>query len=472
MTISAPKPIMIVDDEPEILMAVDTTLRMAGIEHVVTISDSRQVMPCIRQQIPALVLLDLNMPHLNGVRLLQMIRETWLQVPVVILTGAIELDTAVQCMKLGAADYLVKPVEESKLLAVVAQILNEGVAQTAQIEASGMPSDLKHPEAFRHIITQNSEMFAIFCYLEAIARSLQPVLILGETGVGKELIGKAIHTVSHRPGALVVVNVAGLDDNVFSDTLFGHLPGAFTGATRQRPGLVEEAAGGTLFLDEIGDLAIVSQVKLLRLLQEGEYLPLGSDRLKHANVRIVAATNQDLWELEGRGAFRTDLLYRLSTHTLKLPPLRNRLEDLPLLVDSFVREAAAELHKPAPDIPESLIEYLNIQPFRGNIRELKSILHDAVSRHQKGPLTCDWVMGVHGRDAVSASEANYDKLPTLKEASQRLVEKALAQTGGNQSAAAKILGISQQALSKRLQKQQAEKPFSSDSKSLFEKTYN
>jgi len=456
-----PKSILIVDDELEILMAVDTTLRMAGFEHVTTISDSRQVLPHIEQQLPGLVLLDLNMPHINGVRLLQMIRETWPRVPVVILTGAIELDTAIACMKLGATDYLVKPVETTKLLTVVNQTFNDADDQATLTEASDLFRRLKHPEAFRHIITQDEQMFSIFHYLEAIGPSRQPVLVLGETGVGKELIGKSIHALSQRKGSLVVVNAAGLDDNVFSDTLFGHVPGAFTGATRMRPGLIEEAAGGTLFLDEIGDLAMTSQVKLLRLLQEGEYLPLGSDRLRHSDARIIAATNQDLWDSESKGTFRTDLLYRLSTHTLKLPPLRNRLEDLPLLIDSFVRQAAEELKKPVPTIPESLVEYLKTQTFRGNIRELKSMLHDAVSRYQKGLLTCDLFMGAHYRETIPGPDIFYEKLPTLKQASQRLVEKALAQTGGNQSAAAKILGISQQALSKRLQKQQAEKPFSS-----------
>ena len=449
------RPIFIVDDEPEILVAVDTTLRMAGFDNIITISDARDVIRQMEREIPALILLDLNMPHINGGRLLKIIRKTWPRIPVIVLTGTIEVDTAVRCMKIGAMDYVIKPVEEERLIKAVKQALEWD--ETGAGEKKPLHQDLfaqiKNPKAFRHIITQDKQMHSIFHYVEAVAPSLQPVLIFGETGVGKELIGQSIHTLSGRKGELVQVNVAGLDDNVFSDTLFGHVPGAFTGADKTRPGLIEKAAGGTLLLDEIGDLAISSQVKLLRLIQEGEYLPLGSDRTRKSDVRIIASTNQDLWALEKEGRFRKDLIYRLSTHTLTLPPLRDRLLDLPLLLDRFVCQAADELDKPIPDIPKDLIELLETYPFKGNIRELKSMVHDAVSRYEQGPITADLFKGLA---ALATQEAGLDEdsdsLPTLKEASNCLVEKAMAQTGGNQSAAAKILGISQQALSKRLQK--------------------
>ena len=249
------------------------------------------------------------------------------------------------------------------------------------------------------------------------------------------------------------VNVAGLDDNVFSDTLFGHVPGAFTGAQKARQGLIEQAAGGTLFLDEIGDLALTSQVKLLRLLQEREYLPLGSDQIRHSDARIIASTNLDLWSLEKKGCFRKDLIYRLSTHTLTLPPLRERLLDLPLLLDRFICQAANELDKPVPELPKTLIEQMETYPFKGNIRELKSMVYDAMSRYKKGPITADLFKGLitSGLGPWLEDDPAFS-LPTLKEASRELVEKAMKQTNGNQSEAAAILGISQQALSKRLQK--------------------
>ncbi len=274
------RPILVVDDEPEILMAVDTTLRMAGFNNIVTINDARDVIRHMEREIPGLILLDLNMPHINGGRLLKIIRKTWPRIPVIVLTGTIEVDTAVQCMKIGAMDYVIKPVEEERLIQSVKQAL--ALEETGETGKKPLHQDLfaqiKNPAAFRHIITQDQKMHSIFHYVEAIAPSLQPVLVSGETGVGKELIGQCIHDLSGRKGKLVVVNVAGLDDNVFSDTLFGHVPGAFTGADKARSGLIEQAAGGTLMLDEIGDLALTSQVKLLRLLQEGDYLALGSDK--------------------------------------------------------------------------------------------------------------------------------------------------------------------------------------------------
>jgi DNA-binding NtrC family response regulator len=276
--------------------------------------------------------------------------------------------------------------------------------------------------------------------------------------VGKELIAQSIHTLSGKPGKLIVVNVAGLDDNVFSDTLFGHVAGAFTGAEKARSGLIEQAAGGTLLLDEIGDLALSSQIKLLRLLQEREYLPLGSDRTRHSDARIIAATNQDLWTLEKKGAFRKDLIYRLSTHTLTLPPLRHRLLDIPLLLDRFVCQAADELDKPIPELPKPLIEQMETYPFKGNIRELKSMVYDALSRYKKGPITADLFKGLDTSGPGKGVEGHGSgPLPPLKEASRDLVEKAMHQTKGNQSEAAVILGISQQALSKRLQKLRSEK---------------
>ncbi len=455
------KPILVVDDEPEILMAVDTTLRMAGFDHIVTINDARDVIRHMEREIPGLILLDLNMPHINGGRLLKIIRKTWPKIPVIVLTGTIEVDTAVKCMKIGAMDYVIKPVEEDRLVAAVKQAL--ALEESGTTPKKPLHQDLfaqiKNPAAFRHIITQDKKMHSIFHYVEAIAPSLQPVLVCGETGVGKELIGQCIHDLSGRKGKLVVVNVAGLDDNVFSDTLFGHVTGAFTGADKSRSGLIEQAAGGTLMLDEIGDLALTSQVKLLRLLQEGDYLALGSDKTRHSDARIIASTNQDLWAMEKQGKFRRDLIYRLSTHTLTLPPLRERLLDLPLLLDRFVCQAAAELDKPIPDIPKTLIELMETYPFKGNIRELKSMVHDAITRYETGPITADLFKGLDatdtedGREEDASHSLETDKgLPTLKEASNLLVEKAMEQAGGNQSAAAKILGISQQALSKRLQK--------------------
>jgi len=321
---------------------------------------------------------------------------------------------------------------------------------------------------FTSIITADKEMLAIFQYVVSIAKTSEPVLITGETGVGKELIAKAIHQHSGLKGRLVPVNTAGLDDTMFSDTLFGHRKGAYTGADKSRPGLIERAEGGTLFLDEVGDLTPASQVKLLRLLQEGEYMPLGQDTIKNANVRIITVTNQDLWILQKTGRFRKDLNFRLRTHHIHIPPLRDRQGDLPLLVDHFLEKAASALGKKKPTPPRELIPLLLTYSFPGNIRELQAMIFDAVSRHTDKVLSLNSVKRhIHeGRkhmpstdhmDEEEPSSLRFPKeLPTIKEATRLLVAEAMRRGGGNQSIAAKMLGITQQALSKRLKKKREE----------------
>jgi transcriptional regulator with PAS, ATPase and Fis domain len=298
-----------------------------------------------------------------------------------------------------------------------------------------------------------------------LAASDLAVMLLAETGAGKELFAQAIHAASGRRGDYVAVNGAGLDDTIFADTLFGHGRGAFTGAERARPGLVKQAAAGTLLLDEIGDLAAASQAKLLRLLQEGDYFPLGQDSPKRSAARILSATNQDLWQAVKRGQFRKDLNYRLRTHHLHLPPLRERLDDLPLLLDRFAGEAAVPLHRPKPRVPERLIRLLEGYAFPGNIRELRAMVFEAVSRSviaKTLPLEpFEQYLDQQREEREVAPDLERDaetafshgaSMPTLKEATERLVKEALRRCHGNQTAAARLLGISQQAVSKRLQR--------------------
>ncbi len=312
------------------------------------------------------------------------------------------------------------------------------------------------------IITNDPAMLSIFEYIESIAQTSQPVLITGETGVGKELIAKNIHMESQLKGSLVTVNVAGLDDNVFSDTLFGHAKGAFTGADGIRQGLIEKAKDGTIFFDEIGDLSHASQVKLLRLIQEGEYLPLGQDDLKYSNARIITATNVDLWELSRNGKFREDLNYRLRTHHINIPPLRDRMDDLPLLVDHFFEKASNELNKRKPTPPKELIPLLLTYSFPGNIRELETMVFDAVSRHTHKVLSLDAFhsyiddkrkinKAVAKEEACGATLVSFpEELPTIKEAAEQLVDEAMRRASGSLTIAAKMLGVSRQALGKRL----------------------
>jgi DNA-binding NtrC family response regulator len=459
--------VLIVDDEAESLRSTELILVSGGIENIIICQDSRKVLGLLKEQGLGAVILDLSMPHLSGEELLPEIVELYPDVPVIIMTGANEVETAVACMRMGAFDYMVKPVEKSRMISAVSRALElrETRLEYNTLKKSLLSDKLEHPEAFAEISTRNRHVRSLLQYIETVAGTSKPILITGETGVGKELVAKAIHKLSGLPGEYVSVNVAGLDDNMFSDTLFGHVKGAYTGAGEARAGLVERASGGTLFLDEIGDLSPISQVKLLRLIQEREYMPLGADINKHSEARILASTNRSLEKLQHDEAFRKDLYYRLKTHHVHLPPLRDRLDDLPLLVAAFVREAAVELDMEDPAVHADLLTLLARYSFPGNIRELKSMIFDAVSSHKGGPLplepfqehlgaVCAPLLAESSRNSSNGSLALFtaDRFPTLREATQMLIEEALRRAGGNQTLAGRMLGITQSALSKRLKR--------------------
>ncbi|HSM89972.1 MAG TPA: sigma-54 dependent transcriptional regulator [Desulfobacterales bacterium] len=390
-TIYPQLPVMLVDDEAQALTSFEVTLRTAGVNHIMTCGDSREVMTVLGRQEIEIMLLDLWMPHVSGEELLRQIAAEYPDVPVVIVTGADDVETAVKCMKQGALDYIVKPVEKSRLVSSVKRgiELRELHRENQLLKARVLSDRVSRPEAFADIVTLSPAMRAVFQYAEAVAPSPRPVLVTGETGVGKELVARALHVLSGRKGGFVPVNVAGLDDHVFADTLFGHKKGAFTGAMEGRPGLLEQAASGTLFLDEIGDLSAVSQVKLLRLLQDGEYLPLGSDVAKRSDARILVATNQDLEAARNAGRFRKDLYYRLCGHHIHIPPLRDRPEDLAVLLDHFLGKAAESLGRKKPTPPDELTKLLAVYHFPGNVRELESMVYNAVSLHGSGKLSME-----------------------------------------------------------------------------------
>jgi DNA-binding NtrC family response regulator len=288
------------------------------------------------------------------------------------------------------------------------------------------------------------------------------VLIVGETGVGKELVARALHAASGRAGEMVAVNVAGIDETAFADTLFGHAKGAFTGADRDREGLIERAGEGTLFLDEIGDLGMDMQTKLLRLIQENEFFPLGSDFCRRSRCRVIAATNRDLRVRMREGRFREDLYYRLHGHLIRVPPLRERAGDIPLLVEHFLEEASASLGKPVPTVPKELVVHLSAYAFPGNVRELRAMVVDAVVRHDKGVLSLN---SFHSHMDEAAREARQAKpaagpadaaisfgrdLPTLEQATRTLIAEAIKRADGNQGAAARLLDISRRTISRHL----------------------
>jgi len=456
-----------IDDEEQSLNAFEMALRSARMNNFISCQDSREVISLLSGQEMEVILLDLSMPHVSGEELLPVINTDFPEIPVIIITGANDVETAVECMKHGAFDYMVKPVEKNRLTGGVKRAieLRELQRENRLLKEHVLSDKLEHPEAFAEIITGSAGMRSIFQYVEAIATSPRPVLITGETGVGKELVAKAVHALSNRKGAFIPVNVAGLDDNVFSDTLFGHGKFAFTDAKEPRSGLVERASGGTLFLDEIGDLNMTSQVKLLRLLQDGEFFPLGSDVAKRSDARIMVATNQDLDALQSSGKFRKDLYYRLCDHHIHIPPLRNRLEDLPVLAEHFLAKASKTLDKKKPTPPAELITLLSTYHFPGNVRELESMVYDTVSRHKSGKLSMAFLKAhitkTHPGTSTDTKALPHDEhalisfpdqLPTLKQIEQLLIDEALQRSNGNQSIAALGLGISRQALNKRLKK--------------------
>jgi DNA-binding NtrC family response regulator len=453
--------ILMVDDEPAWLKSFSLTLKScAGINNLVTCQDGREVMGLLDKGGIGLVLLDLTMPQLSGETLLQRIGESHPEIMTIVVSGMNQLETAVGCMKLGAFDYIVKTDEEDRLVGGVLRAIRilELHQEFRTMSDRMLSRELQHPQAFADIVTCDRGMHDIFNYVEAVAPSHQPLLITGESGVGKELIARAAHSLSGRTGPLIAVNVAGLDDTIFADTLFGHVRGAYTGAEQARPGMIEQAGDGTLFLDEIGDLGVASQVKLLRLLQEGEYFPLGSDRPKRMNARIVVATHCDVAAKEASGAFRRDLYYRLCTHRINIPPLRERTGDIPLLLDFFLESAAKSLGKRKPTPPKELAQILATYRFPGNVRELRGMVYNAVSIHKERILSMDSFLKAIGHcrseEPLPVPDRNpfasFERLPTFTEAAELLVEEAISRANGVQAIAARLLGISPPALNKRL----------------------
>lgn len=463
--------VLLVDDEMPWLRSLSMALSgEGGITNIIQCQDSRQVLDILGRQNVGLVLLDLTMPHLSGEELLPQIAERFPSVLVIIITGLNQVEGAVRCMKLGAFDYYVKTTERNRIVTGILHAVRiiELQRESREVRSRLLSDRLETPEHFADIVTVSKKMFSIFQYIEAIAASRQPVLITGESGVGKELIAKALHQTSSRDQAMISLNIAGLDDNMFSDTLFGHARGAFTGAAEARRGLVEQAGEGTLFLDEIGNLSSASQVKLLRLLQDGEYYPVGSDQLKYSKARIVVATNQDLLSKEKTGEFRKDLYYRLQTHHIHVPPLRERKEDIPPLVNHFAEQAAREFGREKPEIPKQVPMLLAQYDFPGNIRELRSIVFDEVSRNRTVLPAEEIRKAISHRQAVDLSSGDEDReslfrsflavqqLPTYAEVEDILTEAALQRAEGNQTLAARMLGISQPGLSKRLHSRRKE----------------
>lgn len=461
-------PILIVDDQRTALAIIARMLKQAGYDHIITCSDERDVINILEKQTIEIILLDLVMPHIPGDDLLMEIRRQYPEVPVIMATSQDDTATIVRCMKNGAYDYITKPMDKDLLTAAVGRAIKfRELERHNTLLCNNLLSDIPADEKlFAHIITCSAKMIALFKYCEAVAPGKEPVLITGETGTGKELMARAFHSASKRKGPFVAVNVAGVDDHVFSDTLFGHEKGAFTGADKQRHGFISKAQGGTLFLDEIGDLSESSQVKLLRVIQENEFYPLGADRPIPTDARIIVATHKSPAWLQDESRFRKDLYFRLRTHHVEIPPLRQRLEDIGLLLDYFMAQAAKEFDKPNPTYPKELIPLLKVHSFPGNVRELRAMVYDAVARHTSRVLSTEvfnkYIFEpnqIPPIDVALEKEKYYKMLttlPTLKASAEALIDEAMDRAGSNQKIAAAMLGITPPALSKRL-KQRVEK---------------
>lgn len=459
-------PILLVDDELPILKATSLMLQSKGFENIITEQDSRKVMQLLAAHPVAVAVIDLFMPGITGKELLTQIANSHPEVVVIIQTSLDETQSAVECMRSGAFDYVVKPINSNRLAVSVSKALEVHALslEVSTLKEYLLTDCLANPTAFDAIKSRDKRMRAIFQYVEVIAPSRQPVLITGETGVGKDLLAKAIHSICRCKGEFVAVNVAGLDDAMFSDTLFGHKRGAYTGADQARDGLIARAGGGTIFLDEIGDLSDSSQIKLLRLLQEKEYYPVGSDVPRKSDARVVVATNKSLRSLMNAGKFRNDLYYRLCTHQIEIPPLRERPDDVQLLLEHFLQKAAASLEKKKPAAPHELIRLLMAYNFPGNVRELEAMVYDAVARTTGDELPLDGF-----REAVGAGAPQQDmpaqhypvdgrelirtvfgQFPTIRQMEDFMILEALKDANGNQGGAAALLGITRQTLNKRL----------------------
>lgn len=439
-------------------------LEQRGEFKILTHSDNRTILKLLERNYISLIIIDYSATYEKS-DIVSLIHKSCPDIQIIVESMNSDVEVVVSCMKSGAEDFLIQPVSPNRLMKSVKTALESHSQQkTLCPSLDRLHEDaLKYPEAFAEIISTSREIRSICHYTEVVAGSSQPVLISGETGVGKELFARAIHKVSQRKGAFVSVNVAGLDDPIFSDTLFGHKKSAFTGADQYRDGLISKAAFGTLFLDEIGDLNELSQIKLLRLLQEGEYYPVGADQVKKSTARIILATNASLLERIKQGKFRRDLYYRLCAHQIHIPALRERRNDIPALLDAFVQDAARHFGRCIPTISEEVTRMLLAYDFPGNIRELQAKVRDAVARNNTGLLTARDFPGLPGAvsqqpppaipDSITGSAEIYSifgHLPTFKEIEDFLLVEALKLSEGNYAAAASLLGVARQTVSKRI----------------------
>lgn len=449
----ARKRLLLIDDEARVRASLKMVLE--PLYDITQASDGSEGLDVFRKEAPDLVLLDIVLPGTDGLAVLQMLRTERKSTPVIMLTGTKSVKTAVDAMKLGAADYLSKPFDVDELRIVIDRALNSSELEQ---EVTHLRAQVAKRYAFHNLIGKSQGMQEIYEKIEQVADSRTTVLITGESGTGKELVAKALHyNSSRRERPFVALNCAALPETLIESELFGHEKGSFTDATARRVGQFELANTGTLFLDEIGDLSPVTQAKLLRVIQEREFTRIGGVQPIKVDVRIVAATNKNLDELVRKGLFREDLYYRINVISLYLPPLRERGEDIPLIANHFLEKRLEEAQRPPIAFGKEALELLSRYPWPGNVRELENFIEQAFiwSQHatEITPEHLPTSMKSTSRspslrDDTLAGRMSLEK--AVMEFEREIILDALKRTNYVQTHAANLLGISRRMLKYRM----------------------
>lgn len=444
--------ILIVDDEKNLREMLATLLQREGYA-VHQASSAEQALDLVSRDSFNLILSDIRMPRMSGIELLRRLREQGNRVPMIMMTAYSSTGEAVEAMKLGAYDYVCKPFKNDEMRLVVKNALER---EQLQQENRQLKQRLGERYSFDSLVGDSPAMKKMIQLLERIAPSQANVLVTGESGTGKELVAQALHMNSERKAyPFVPINCGAIPENLLESELFGHEKGAFTGADKRKQGLFESADQGTLFLDEIGELPVGMQVKLLRVLQEREFRRVGGTQNIPLNIRLVAATNQDLDAMVRGGSFREDLYYRLNVVAFELPPLRARREDIPLLIDRFYQQHTGKSHYP---VQKQALELLINYDWPGNVRELQNLVERCLVLGGSDELTLDCLpdtvrRGI-GPDCAVMDDipANFQLEPWLEDVERTILLKALEKSGGVRTKAAEILGISFRSMRYRLEK--------------------
>jgi two-component system NtrC family response regulator len=451
MQVSPSARVLVVDDDGAVLVSLALLLKQSGFEPLRAASAAEALALLAREPVD-LVLQDMNFSLQTGgeegLALLAQLRERHPALPVLLMTAWGSIGLAVAGIKAGAANFFTKPWDNAQLIELVRATLElSSPASGPSRRALGEQFD------FADIVGEHPRLLRVLATIGQVARTRAPVMILGESGTGKELVADAIHRNSPRAEKPIVkINMGAITPTLFESELFGHVRGAFTDARSDRKGHVASAEGGTLFLDEIGELNRGDQVKLLRVLQDGRYQPVGASRSEQADVRVVSATNRELAELVASGEFREDLFYRLNLITIRLPPLRERRSDIPLLARHIVAKVAAGYGLGEVSLTGQALEWLSSQSWPGNIRQLKQTLERTLLLVDKAQLTqADFIAAGQLDEAGGGARLGVDGM-TLEQVERHMIEQALAQHTGNISRVAKTLGLSRTALYRRLER--------------------